>query len=81
MVGNGMQEWSLYHNSPHDRPPRALLPLERNSTQEQSAISHHQTAQDHTVVKDYDRCLTGRFPFSHTGNVEGSHSADKHQHI
>jgi hypothetical protein len=57
------------------------VPLDRNSTQEQSAFSRYQIAPDHTVVKAHDQWLSGRFPFSNIGTVEGSHSTDKHQQI
>jgi hypothetical protein len=57
------------------------VPLDRSSTQQQSAFIHHQIAQHRTVLKDSDQWLSRRFPVSHTGNFEGSHSTDKHQHI
>jgi hypothetical protein len=79
MFGNGVQEGSMYHNSPHESLCHSAT--DHHSMQEQSAFSRQQIAQDCTVVKDYDRLFSGHFPFSYNGSVEGSHSTDNHQHI
>jgi hypothetical protein len=79
MFGKGMQEGSICNKSPHESLCHSAS--DHHSTEEQSAFSRHQIAQDRTVVKEYDRLFSGHFPFIHTGYVEGLHSTDNHQHI